>query len=326
MTVRFGIRGLIALALSLSSLTALAGEHVVDAERVVEMKAVYGQVQPRNSVLARARIGGTLSSLDVTEGDVVKAGQAIARIRDDKIDFQIKAVDAQLLGLQASLDNARAELGRAEKLIKSGATTAQRLDQLRTQVDVVVNQIGAAQAQRSVLVEQQREGTVIAPASGRVVTAPVTRDAVVMAGENVATIAGGGFFLRLAIPERHARFLEQGADIRIEAGGKALSGTLAKIYPEISGGRVTADVEVAGLETEFVGARVLVDLPVGERDALFAPAAALTLRAGVDFAAVREGDRVVERAVVRGATITRDGVAMTEILTGLVEGDIVVTP
>ncbi|MBB1249815.1 efflux RND transporter periplasmic adaptor subunit [Rhizobium sp. G21] len=326
MTVRIATACLAALVLSLPPLSALAGDHVVRVETVVEMKAVYGQVQARNTVLARARLGGVLSSLEVTEGDEVEAGQSIARIRDDKIDFQIEAVDAQLLGLQASLDNARAELGRAEKLIKSGATTAQRVDQLRTQVDVAINQIGAAQAQRSVLVEQQREGVVLAPASGKVVSVPVTRDAVLMAGESVAAIAAGGFFLRLAIPERHAQFLRQGADIRIETAGKALSGKLAKIYPEISGGRVTADVEVEGLDTDFVGARVLVDLPVGEREALFAPAEALTLRAGVDFAAVREGDQVVERAVVRGATITRNGAAMTEILTGLVEGDIVVTP
>ncbi|MDH6265432.1 RND family efflux transporter MFP subunit [Rhizobium sp. SG_E_25_P2] len=323
---RSGLRSLAALFLLASPLAATAGDHILTAETIVEMKAVYGQVQARNSVLARARIGGTLSSLEVTEGDVVKAGQVIARIRDDKIDFQIKAVDAQLLGLQASLDNARSELDRAEKLIKSGATTAQRLDQFRTQVDIVVNQIGAAQAQRSVLVEQQREGAVLAPTSGTVLTVPVTRDAVVMAGESVATIAGGGFFLRLAIPERHAQFLKQGADIRIEAGGKALSGKLAKIYPEISGGRVTADVEVDGLETEFVGVRVLVELPVGERRALFAPSSALTIRAGIDFAAVKEGDKTVERAVAPGATVMRDGVAVTEILTGLVEGDIVVTP
>jgi RND family efflux transporter MFP subunit len=309
-----------------SPLAAAAGDHVLKVETIIEMKAVYGQVQARNSVLARARIGGTLSSLDITEGDWVEAGQAIARIRDDKIDFQIKAVDAQLLGLQASLDNARAELVRAEKLIRSGATTAQRVDQLRTQADVIVNQIGAARAQRSVLVEQQREGVVRAPGSGKVLTVPVTRDAVVMAGESIATIAGGGFFLRLAIPERHARFLKQGAAIRIEADGKARGGALAKIYPEISGGRVTADVEVEGLDMDFIGARVLVDLPVGERKALFAPAQALTIRAGVDFAAVREGDRVVERAVAPGATVMRNGVAMTEILTGLEEGDIVVTP
>ncbi len=36
---------------------------------IPELKAVYGQVQPRNSVLARARLGGTVDKLTVTEGD-----------------------------------------------------------------------------------------------------------------------------------------------------------------------------------------------------------------------------------------------------------------
>ncbi|MDH4413393.1 MAG: efflux RND transporter periplasmic adaptor subunit [Rhizobium sp.] len=292
---------------------------------IPEMKAVYGQIQPRNSVLARARLGGTMVRLDVTEGDLVKAGDVIAEIKDDKIDFQIKAVDAQLQGLDASMKDAKVELDRADRLVRSGAASTQRLDQLRTQLDVITNQVRQAEAQRSVLVQQASEGAVVAPSDGRVISVPVTRDAVVMAGETVATIAGGGFFLRLAIPERHAHELTQGAPIRIEAGGEKLQGELVKIYPQIEGGRVTADVEVEGLDTDFVAARVLVELPVGEREALLVPAESLTNRAGIDFVAVREGDEVVERAVVVGEAIELEGAPQIEILSGLAAGDVVVT-
>jgi hypothetical protein len=146
-----------------------------------------------------------------------------------------------------------------------------------------------------------------------------------MAGETVASIAGGGFFLRLAIPERHADELTEGAPIRIETGGEKLDGALVKIYPLIEGGRVTADVEVEGLDTDFVAARVLVELPVGEREALLVPVASLTNRAGVDFVAVREGEAVVERAVVTGEPVKIDGIEKIEILSGLSAGDIVVT-
>ena len=47
---------------------------------------------------------------------------------------------------------------------------------------------------------------------GRVLEVPLTRGAVVLAGELVAIIGGGGFFLRLAIPERHAFSLREGAE------------------------------------------------------------------------------------------------------------------
>lgn len=319
------LAALLALALPLASPVA-AGEITLEAVPVPELKSVYGQVQAKDSVPARARIPGTLVSLDVSEGSMVRAGDVIARINDDKIDFQIKAMDAQLLGLEASLADVRSDLERTRRLSASGLATAQRLDQLRAQVEVTLNQIKATQAQRSVLVEQAGEGVVLAPATGKVVSVPVTRNAVMMAGETVATIAGGGFFLRLAIPERHAEALEQGADIEIEAGGKAQAGKLAKIYPEIAGGRVTADVEVPGLNTDFVGARVLVRLPVGERAALLVPPSVVTTRAGLDFVTVREGDNTVERAVVTGRRLARNGVETVEILTGLAAGDILVTP
>lgn len=315
------------LALSANALaTAEAAEITIRPATVPEMKAVYGQIQPRNSVAARARLSGSVTELKVTEGDIVKAGDVIAEITDDKLDFQIKAIDAQLLGLQASLKDARAELDRAERLVRSGAASTQRLDQLRTQADVIANQIGTAEAQRSVIVQQSAEGAVIAPASGRVVSVPATKGAVAMAGETIAEIAGGGFFLRLAVPERHAQDLRQGSTIRIDAAGKPLTGTLAKIYPSIEGGRVTADVEVENLDTQFVGGRVLVELPVGERQAILVPASAVTTHSGVDFVTVKHKDGSVQRAVLAGQAAEFEGKAAVEILSGLVEGDIVVTP
>ncbi|MBW8298532.1 MAG: efflux RND transporter periplasmic adaptor subunit [Hydrogenophaga sp.] len=318
------------LGLSLLSTSSFAAETLrLDPVRIPEWKAVYGRVEARDSVSARARIGGTVVDLKVTEGDDVKAGDVIAVVRDDKIDFQIAAIEAQLLGLRASMENAQSELTRGEELIKRGVTTAQRLDALRTQVDVVRNQIAAAEAQRSVIVEQGKEGAVLAPANGKVLTVPVTKDAVVMAGEPVATIGGGGFFLRLAIPERHADLLQQGASIEIDSGngnGHQSTGRLAKIYPEIDNGRVIADVEVEDLPTAFVNKRLLVRVPVGERDALLLPVNALTNRFGVDYVTVRSGEGTAERAVVTAKPILHDGKEMTEILTGLAAGEEVLLP
>jgi RND family efflux transporter MFP subunit len=314
--------------LSLLSTGSFAAEAIrLDAVKVPEWKAVYGRVEARDSVAARARIGGTVIDLKVTEGDAVKAGDVIAVVKDDKIDFQIAAIEAQLLGLRASLENAQSELTRGEELIKRGVTTAQRLDALRTQVDVVRNQIAAAEAQRSVVVEQGKEGAVLAPADGKVLTVPVTQDAVIMAGEPVATIGGGGFFLRLAIPERHADLLRQDASIEIDSGnGHESTGHLAKIYPEIDNGRVIADVEVENLPTTFVNKRLLVRVPVGERDALLLPLSALTNRFGVDYVTVKSGERAAERAVVTAKPILFDGSEMTEILTGLAAGEEVLLP
>lgn len=313
-------------AFALAANAASAGTLTLEPSNITEWKAVYGRIEARDTVPARARIGGTLIELSVTEGDTVAAGQKIATVQDDKLTFQIAALDAQIRASRAQLDTAETELERGQTLVERGVMTVQRLDQLRTQVDVVRNQIASTQAQRSVIVQQQAEGDVLAPAAGRVLTVPVTRGAVILAGENVATIGGGGIFLRLAIPERHAELLEEGSQIRVSAKGTEWNGRLAKIYPQIENGRVIADVEVENLDTQFVDARVLVEVPVGSRNALLVPADAVTTHSGIDFVKISENGAETERAVVIGKTIEHDGAKQVEILTGLRQGDVVVTP
>ena len=115
----------------------------------------------------------------------------------------------------------------------------------------------------------------MAPAPGRVLSVPVTKGSVVMPGETIARIAGGGYFLRLSLPERHAAHIKQGDSVLV--GGRGIGacsyqrcsscdgGKLVKVYPEIESGRVLADVEVDGLGDFFVGERTLVWIPVGQR-------------------------------------------------------------
>lgn len=298
----------------------------VEPQQIVEWKAVYGRVEARDTIAARARIGGIVVELSVSEGDEVKAGQKIATIRDDKIAFQIDALDAQIASFQAQLATARDELERGKALVAKGVTTAQRLDQLKTLVDVAQSQMDATKAQRSVVVQQGAEGEVLAPGDGRILTVPVTKNAVIMAGEPVATIGGGGFFLRLAIPERHASLLKKDAAIRIASDKGEATGRLAKIYPQLENGRVIADVEVDRLDTAYVNARVLVEVPVGERKAIVVPVSAVATSSGIDFVTVAADGKESARAVVTGEKSIVDGKPMIEILTGLTSGDMVVLP
>ncbi|ATX67293.1 efflux RND transporter periplasmic adaptor subunit [Roseinatronobacter bogoriensis] len=289
---------------------------------VTEWKAIYGRVEAQNLIPARARIGGTLVSLSVSEGDLVTAGQILGEIVDEKLDFQISALDAQLQATGSQLGNAESELVRGEELLARGVTTAQRLDALRTQAEVLRNQIAATQAERRLVEQQATEGRVLAPISGRVLTVPVATGAVVMPGEAVATIGGGGFFLRLAVPERHAGLMSEGDTIRIDAAQGEVEGRLAKLYPQIENGRVIADVEVPALDDAFVDARVLVRLPIDTRDVIAVPEAALAQRFGLDFVTVDSAERVV----VPGQRHVVDGSGYIEILSGLRAGEAVVLP
>jgi hypothetical protein len=156
----------------------------------------------------------------------------------------------------------------------------------------------------------------------------VTRGAVTLPGEAIATIAGGGSYLRLALPERHARALKTGATVELatNTAPAPVAGRIAKIYPQMEQGRVIADVEITGLNDDFVGERVLVRVPVGERHALAVPAGAIMSSAGLDHVRISgdTGPRTI--SVIVGGEVTTPSGPRVEILSGLRSGDRVIVP
>ncbi len=314
-----------------------AGEFVVHATTVAEMKAVFGQVESRIVVPARARIGGSVRQIMIGEGDQVKEGQVVALVVDDKLALQLAAADARIEALGSQLENARLEFERAQQLQASGTGTQSRLDLARTQLEVATKQVAAAEADKAVIEQGEREGEVLAPSAGRVLTVSVTPGSVVMAGEPIARVAPGSYHLRLLLPERHAAEIVQGAEVLV--GGRGLApgaeagrqGLIVKVYPEIADGRVIADVDVAGIGDYFVNERTLVSIPVGRRSVLAVPPEAVRTVHGVDYVRVvapagKTPAVEIDVAVILGETFEDGGTARVEVLSGLVDGDRVVLP
>ena len=305
---------------------APAGEIILQPIEVAETKALFGQVESRFVVPARSRIGGTITALDVTEGDEVEAGQVIAQIVDEKLELQLAAAEARLAAARSELDNAQTELTRSESLLERGSTTLQAVDRVRTTVTVTRNAVTELDSGRSVILQQMAEGAVKAPSAGRVLSIPTRLGEVVMAGEAVATIAAGQVFLRLAIPERHANGLTVGDRVAIGEGADLREGRIEKVYPLIENGRVTADVAVDGLSSTFVGQRILVQVPVGTRQALAVPQAAIRRSAGLDLVEIGTGGAARTVSVVPGPVLATPYGPMVEILSGLRSGDTVILP
>jgi membrane fusion protein, multidrug efflux system len=319
-------RFLVLIAAMAAPLAARAGDVTVHVAPIDDLKAVVATVEPVHQLVARARIGGTVTTLKVKEGDTVAAGAEIAVVADQKLFLQMQALDQRIRSQQAQRDKAKADFDRAQELLRRGVSTKVMADQAKTALDVAERNLSALQSDRSVIEQQAAEGSVKAPGPGRILTVPVSVGRVVMPGEVIATLAEDNYILRLQLPERHARFMRAGD--RVELGERGLhandkgvrkEGRVRLVYPEIQGGRVVADVEVKGLGDYFVGERARVYVTTGKRDAILAPRAAVYRRAGVDFVKLASGaEVVVQTGDAHGSAI--------EILSGLHDGDVVATP
>jgi len=134
------------------------------------------------------------------------------------------------------------------------------------------------------------------------------------------------YILRLQLPERHARSMKTGDTILVGARGLDAQeeetlrrGKVVLIYPKIDNGRVIADVAVEDLGDYFVGERTRVYVATGRRPALIIPEASVYRRFGVSYAKLRDGTEV---AIQVGLPV-EGGI---EVLAGLQDGDVVLTP
>jgi RND family efflux transporter MFP subunit len=290
-----------------------------------DYKTVSAVLTNRDVGDARARIGGTLQRLMVREGDLVRRGQLLAVVSDRSLSLQAQSGSANVAAAEAAAERAQGDLRRFQVLFERGFLSQTRMDQVSADARAADAQLRAARAEAGAMTAVSEQGRVTAPADGRVTRLPIPQGAVVLAGDVVVAISTGARVLRIEMPEAVAGFLAQGQDIRILSDDETQAPRTARVrqvYPAIDNGRVTADLDAANLQGNFVGARVRVLVPVGQRQAFVIPASYIVTRFGVDYVRLTRQDGVLETPVQRGARLPTDAMPSgVEILSGLHDGD-----
>ncbi|AGH51882.1 MULTISPECIES: efflux RND transporter periplasmic adaptor subunit [Sphingomonadaceae] len=296
------------------------------------MKAVGAEIATRDQAEVLARIPGILTSLSVTEGDMVQKGQRIGMIVDSRTGYETSAYGAQVAAAEAEAARANADLARIRDLYNNGVYAQARLDQAVAGARAADAQVAAARAQQGASASVAGQGAVIAPASGRVLRADIPAGAPVAPGMSIATVTAGPPVLRLMLPESVAGQVHPGARVTItsdDISNGSRVGQVTQIYPAITGGQVRVDATLPGLTTQFVGRRVSTSVEIGTRMALVVPRSFVTTRYGMDQIQIvsvetRGGGKRLSMVPVQIAP-TADP-AKVEILSGVSAGDTLFAP
>ena len=302
------------------------GRLTLRSQTVDDLRPVPATLTTRDMAEARARISGVLISLSVKEGDLVRKGQVIGRIKDDRLTLETGAFAAQVVAAAAEAARANADLNRTRQLFDRGVYAKARLEQVEAQARAADASLTAARAQRDASAEFGAQGVILAPAAGRVLAAKVPVGSVVTSGQTVATITAGPVVVRIELPEGQAGALKVGETVQLAAddlGGAVSAGTISQVYPSVTGGQVIADVSAARLPQNLVGQRVRAQVKVGARQALVVPRRYIATRFGVDYARLVRADHSSAESPVQ--TPPGPSADTVEVLSGLRAGD-VLTP
>jgi len=304
---------------------APTGERLtVRQTQVSQVKPLAAEIATRDQAEALVRIPGMLVELSVREGDQVRKGQRIGRVVDTRLGYESNAYGAQAAAAAAQAAAARAELSRIDYLYRQGVYAKARLDQAQAAARSADAQVRAARAQQSATSAVAGQGLILAPASGRVLRADIPQGSVVAPGMSVATVTAGPPLLRVEVPQSLAERLRTGASVTIqdESELNGRRGTVVQLYPAVSGGRVRADVEVAGLTTDLVGRRVAVLLDLGGKPGIVVPRRFVATRFGIDYVDILARDGADSSVPVQTAPTADPN--QLEILSGVAPGDVLI--
>ena len=291
---------------------AARGPAIVLAQsEVPRWTSVSAEVSTVDQSQAMARIPGILTSLSVKEGDYVKQGQAIGRIVDSQLGYQSAALNSQAV-------QAEQELSRAKFLYENGVYSKARLEQAQAAAS-------AARAQQKAVQAVAGQGVVLAPATGRVLTADVPAGSAVAPGMPIATITSGPVVLRLDIPESLAQDIRPGSTVRVTTDdGEIATGSIQRIYPSVAAGQVRVDASVPGIDASLIGRRLAAEVESGTKSALLVPSEYVVTRFGVDYVTVRPKSGAPSLVPVQTSPSSEPG--KIQILSGVSAGDALVKP
>jgi len=297
---------------------------------LTEVVRLSGTVEPHRASVVASEVEGVVEELVAREGDLVRRGGVLARLRRTDLELTRDAREAELREARARLELARLNLERATGLYERGVTSRQDLDAATSESTAWQGRVDRLGAEIARVLDDLERSSIPAPFTGFVVRERTQVGEWMDAGGPVAEMVDlERPEVVVAVPERYFRLLKVGEPARVgfEAlPGLEIDGTVTSVIP-------TADVRARTfpVKVRFDNADHRVGMGMLSRVELILGAAAPAVMVpkdavvdqGADPAVLRVGDdRVVERVAV---TTGRSAGQWTEVVGGLVAGDRVVT-
>lgn len=274
--------------------------------------AVPSVLRPKADVRVRAKSGGEVVIVEITEGARVEMGETLALLENDEEKFGLQIAEAEL-------DLRKIELDRSKELHAKGTISEQEFEQARFEL-----RSAEARWERARFDLSRR--TVTSPIDGLVMERWIDPGETVEEGDELFRIVEPSILRAdLYVPEEERSWIHEGTTALLVAGGRQEEIEVTRVIPVIDPSSGTFKVTVLlandretwtpGTSCEFIFRR-----DSGERVLTLPEGIFVEREGGATSVYVIENDRARRRTVRLGSA---EG-ARLRVLEGLDEGEEVV--
>jgi RND family efflux transporter MFP subunit len=212
---------------------------------------IVGAVQPLKRSTIASEIAGLVEDFPVEEGDVVKKGDLLAKLRTESLEIDLREAKAQKAEAEARYRLAKRNLERFQELYKKGVASLQQLQDTETEKDAMSARLSQLEAQIDNHDYDLARSNIVAPFDGYI-TAEHTEVGqwIVVGGPVVELIDINTAEIDVEVPERYISQIRLGdyADVIFDA------------LPDLLiGGKITSIVPQADRESRTFPVKVVVD-------------------------------------------------------------------
>jgi RND family efflux transporter MFP subunit len=293
-----------------------------------------GPLVAPDTVVLRAKAGGTLLDLRLQEGDTVRAGQVLARVDVADQAGRLAERQAALAAAVAAQQQAVQAHGSNERLAQQQFISAQALANSQATLDGARAQADQARAALAVAQAAAGEAMLRAPMAGVVARRHALPGEKVAPEQPVLTLVNGARLeLAASVATHEVVALAPGLPVQVQVEGLAtpLAGTLARIAPAAEPGSRSIAVAVAvpnpsgrlRAGSYAVARLVLPAAPpaAGAAPPLTLPTTAVSGSTGAPVVWLLEAGRLQRRSVTLGTPDEASG--RVPVLTGLADTSLV---
>ena len=280
--------------------------------------AISGALKAVNSAIIKARVPGELQGLTVREGDLVKAGQVVARVDATEYASRVRQAQEQADSARAQIDIAQRQFDNNRALVQQGFISKTALD--TSSSNLVAAQANHKAAMASVEVARKSvEDTVLrSPISGIVsqrLAQPGERVGVDARVLEVVDLARIELEAALSAADSVGVVVGQVAQLQIEGASQNVAATVVRINPSAQAGSrsVLVYLAIANPSGLRQGLFAQGNLGTAQRSVLAVPLSAVRTDKPAPYVQTIEAGVVVQRSVELGLRGSSDGEAMVGI-------------